>query len=317
VNADNPGSVWLQLPADPCTASQTVKLADSFTAFLQLIRSADVQRSIAAAHNRDLFNRLKADYEATGEYNPTRAGTPHALLQLFFDNQEHFIIDSVQNIVFQLADGGARVECAQAFQDRARAYAAAAMNRYWFPARLARTAMNMGEATVHRDNFYLLAVNSIVGQGVRLAETFLLYKDTSSGQWSLLRRYKAEIPDFKIKGLGTFSFDSTYKWELKTKVQPAWSELKAALSVDGEEDALTATKIEFIKAIIANADFKPVLEATIAQIMELEKGQNIWELLGKKLAVYVKDNDHFSIHIDTDWDPEHGITLHVKQWQIV
>jgi hypothetical protein len=294
-----------------------VKLADSFTDFFALLKSKDEQARIAKPHNQALLDSIIADYIASGAYRRTLATSAEALMQQFFTDQPNVVIDSIQNILYTMRDGF-RIESAEDFLHRAKLYQETSRNPYWFPQHLERKELQIGAATEipYASHYYRIPVTSIVGQESNLQETFLLYKDPTTAQWSLLRRDNATIPEVKIKKLGTFTFDSTYKWSIKTKVTPKWSELKATIHIDGEEDALTSTRITFVKSILDNADFKPILEAECRRIMGLAPDANVWSHLGKKLSVYVKSDDTFHIHVETDWDEEHGITLRVKQWEL-
>lgn len=42
----------------------------------------------------------------------------------------------------------------------------------------------------------------------------------------------------------------------------------------------------------------------------------MWKLLGKKRILYVESDNKFHLEADACWDPEHGLTVEVKDWRI-
>jgi hypothetical protein len=296
LNEEEYGSIW---------AFPSLKIADSFTLFLQQIGANDTLKRIASLNNEQLFDRLLTHCLVTSDITPTSAADPAALLNILFEQQQPVIVNGVRNVEFQHYDNSLRMENAHTFTERANAFAKLVS----IPA-LQRRDIKINTPEPLDRSYYLVKVDSMVGNNYPLKETFLLHYDV---KWTLLSRRQATIEDVKIKGVGTFTFDSTYKWELSKKITPAWGELKASLHVEGEEDALTADRITFIKEVLAKADFKPVLEAYIIRLTELT---DIWSVLGKDFNIYIDSDNEFHLHTDCPWDEEHGITVRVKNWQI-
>ena len=128
--------------------------------------------------------------------------------------------------------------------------------------------------------------------------------------------------------------------KLKKKAIPAWSELPAEVYIEGEEDALTPERISFARAVMMREDFKPVLEAYIFDIYtkyaypdfeamnndekeeyaadypRLDTPQQVWQTLGKKSSLHIESDTAFSFHTPCTWDPEHGLTVRVRDWKI-
>jgi|GEM_PF-2654194 len=318
LNEEDYGAVWAVSPN-----IVPVRIADSFTLFLAQISTADKLKPIAAANNQALFLRLTASY--VPGVLPTTAAEADQLILLFF--AQPFVLNGVRHVVFQYLSNGMRVENEQQFAMRA-----AAFENWADPsAALSRREVKIGTPVLfdngayfkwEQHNYYLVTVNSIVGDQSHLKEEFLLYHDM---EWSMVRRYRSAIEDVKVKGLGTFTFDDTYKWTLKKKVTPAWSEFAAELNINGEEDAMSATLIAFVKEVLGKADFKPALEAYIfndyLQMPDEDKPtltapHEVWQQSGKNCSICI-DNDHtFHFHIDCNWDLEHGVTVRVKDWAI-
>jgi hypothetical protein len=322
LNKEDYGSVWAIL-SNNRELTPSVKIADNFTFFLALISMTDKLQPIAAANNQALFLHLTERY--VPGILPTTATDADQLILLFF--AQPFILDGARNVVFQYLSNGTRVENERQFATRA-----AAFEKWADPsAALPRREIKINTPVLfdsgsyfkwEKHNYYLVTVDSIVGDQSNLKEEFLLYHDKV---WSMIRRYRSAIDDVKIKGLGTFTFDNTYKWTLKKKVTPAWSELAAELNVDGEEDAMSATLIAFVKEVLGKADFKPALEAYIfndyLEMPDEDKEplatpQEVWQQLGKNCNISIDSDNAFHFHVNCSWDQEHGVTVRVKDWEI-
>jgi hypothetical protein len=293
------GSVW-------ACRKDKFKIADSFSQFLEQTGASDAS---AKKNNEALFSRLLENYQGVP---PTTAAGPEQLFSLFLSNNQA-VIDGVSNVVFLRHDVGLRIENEQQFKERVEVFTQM-NNPSWLLGNILRRDMKVSAPELHNQpNYYLVTVDSIVGDKNQLKEKFLMHMQDA--QWTMIRRYQATIDDVKIKGVGTFSFDSTYKWELKKKVTPSWSELKVNLHVDGEEDAMTASMIAYIQEVLNKADFRPVIEAYILKDAGTTAA-NIWSVLGNDAEIYI-DSDHaFHFHADCPWDEEHGITVRVKDWEI-
>ena len=183
-------------------------------------------------------------------------------------------------------------------------------------------------------------MESRIGDGLALREEFLLYHDEATARWTIVRRLTSAIDEVKVKGLGTFAFDSSDGWRLTKAVAPAWSERKAALHVDGGEEALTPGRIGFVREIVGNDGFRAAFEAHVFTLYverfrpefeampEDEKEEwveaypaltaprGIWALFGKRATLHVEDDTTFSFHVDAGFDPEHGLTVRVRAWKI-
>ncbi|GAA3918142.1 hypothetical protein GO495_20595 [Chitinophaga oryziterrae] len=318
LNQEDYGAVWAVL-----SNTAPVKIADSFTLFLAQISTSDKLKPVAAANNQALFLRLTERY--VPGVLPTTAADADQLILLFFT--QPFVLNGARNVVFQYLSNGTRVENEQQFATRAAAFEkwadpSAALSRKEIRISAPVLFENGAYFKWEKHNYYLVTVDSIVGDQSYLREEFLLYHDVV---WSMVRRYRSAIDDVKIKGLGTFTFDDTYKWTLKKKVTPAWSELAAELNIDGEEDAMSTTLIAFVKEALDKADFKPALEAYIfnnyLEMPDAEKPllatpQEVWQQLGKNCSIYIDSENTFRFHVDCGWDQEHGVTVRVKDWEI-
>lgn len=341
LNPENYGAVWaiisnnvsdknIQLPPP-------YKIADSFTLFLQQISSEHVAKPIAQKHNEALFLKLIKKQLENQHTLPTKASGPSELLHIFLENTTPTIVDGIRNVEFQYRSNSQRIESAQQFTERVHAFTTMQTPSWQH---LQRQEINTGAPQLYevgysswnKNEYYLVNVNSIVGDKNQLKEVFLLHHDATTSQWTFVRRFQSLLDEVKIKGVGTFTFDDTYKWELKKKVIPAWSALPAAIHVDGEEDAMSAARISYIKEVLSFAGFKPLLEAFI--FSQYQAAYNVmpddektgypvttsppgvWSLLGKSINVYIDGNDTFHLHTDCKWDDEHGITVNVKNWQL-
>jgi hypothetical protein len=49
---------------------------------------------------------------------------------------------------------------------------------------------------------------------------------------------------------------------------------------------------------------------------EVSAPSEMWKLRGKKRILYVESDDKFHLEADACWDPEHGLTVEVKDWRI-
>lgn len=351
LNDENRGSIWtvrkIGYSGDQ-SPSQPIRIADDMAAFLEQIGPDKKLRPVAERNNEALFERLMADYLTSTDITPTTAADPQTLIMSFFEQPSEMIFDGVRSVEYQHRVNGQRFENLAEFTEKANWFATKLpSNPYHAPPPLLRREIKIGEAQTFdrsyvfnqkKHNYKLVLVESLVGDNNCLNEEYLLHH--GKGGWTMLRRYGATIPDVRIKGVGTFTFDSTYKWQLKKKVTPAWSELPFDVHVDGGEDALTAARVAFIKEVINNTAFKPVFEAYVFSLYtetmypefeamsDDERAEwsdcypktstpgDIWKLLGETCSLYVGNDDGFNLAADACWDPEHGLTVTVKQWCI-
>ncbi len=351
LNDENFGSIWAVRTIgfhDDQNPSPPLEIASDMAAFLERIGSNREHRHAAEGNNEALFERLMADYLAAAGIAPTTAADPETLIMSFFERPGEMIFDGAHNVEYQYRVNGQRIENAAEFAAKADWYATKLpSNPLHAPPPLLRREIAIGAAQAFdrsqalnrkEHGYVLVAVESLVGDGNRLKEEYLLHR--GNGGWTMLRRYGAAIDDARVKGVGTFAFDATYKWKLKKKVTPAWSELPFELHVDGKEDALTASRLAFVREVVGNAAFKPVFEDYVfrlytgtmypefAAMPDGEKAEwagcypkidapgDIWKLFGKKRGIYVESDDEFSLEMDACWDPEHGLTARVRQWRI-
>lgn len=351
LNDENRGSIWAVRPIGyygDQNPSEPTRIADDMAAFLRQIGPDKTLAPVAKRNNEELFQRLLANYAASGSAKPTTAAAAETLIASFFERPEEIVFDGARNVEYQYRSHGHRYESAEKFAAAADWYATKlAENPMWLPAPLQRRDIRIGAPRVfdrtyefnqRKHGYHLVTVESTVGDGARLKEEYLLHHDKAG--WTMLRRYETVIDDVRVKGLGAFSFDSTHKWKLRKKVQPTWSELWAEIHVEGEEDALTPARVAFVKEVIAKAEFKPVFEAYVYKLYtermypefeamppdekqdwadaypRLNAAREIWRLLGKTCAIYITSDSAFHLAADASWDPEHGLTLEVKNWRI-
>ncbi|MBW6423769.1 hypothetical protein KX729_20115 [Rhizobium sp. XQZ8] len=353
LNDADRGSVWLVRPIGHFgdqTPSEPIRIADDLAGFLEQVSSRRKSEPVAEKNNSALFKRLFDDYLKAPAVPPTSAGDIETLLHAFFDNRENTLFDGARNVEFN------RHIQAQRFENAEKLSAVAELLAREMP-----TSAFHGSTAVRRGNikigkaaaydaafaadrltpgFMTVPVKSLVGDGMKMKEEYLLFHDAGSKQWTIVRRLESAIGNVKVPGVGTFAYDSTYKWHLKAKVQPAWSELKAELNVDGEEDALTAGRIEFIKEIVAKAEFRPILEDDVFRLYrdryypdfeamdEDEKkdwakdfpaiadSSEVWRLFKKKSRIHVESDRVFTVWLDAGFDPEHGLEVRVEDWTI-
>jgi hypothetical protein len=352
VNDENRGSIWAVRTIGHYgdqNPSQPIRIADDMASFLEQIGPDKKLRPVAERNNEALFERLMADYLASTSTRPTAAADPQTLIMSFFERPGEMIFDGARNLEYQYRVNGQRIENEVEFSEKADWFAKKLpSNPYHAPPPLLRREIKIGAAlefdrtyvfNQRKHNYVTVTVESLVGDNNRLKEEYLLHHGKDG--WTMLRRYEGSIGDVRIKDVGTFAFDSTYKWKLKKKFTPAWSERPFELHVSGEEDALTAPRIAFVKEVIGNAAFKPTFEAHVFRLYtetmypefeampDDEKAEwadcypkisvpgEIWKLFGKKRSLYVDSDDEFSLAADACWDPEHGLTMAVKQWRIV
>ena len=351
LNDENRGSIWVvrtigfygdQEPSEP------IRIADDLASFLEQIGPDERLSPIAEQNNEELFQRLLAEFTALSDTRPTKAATPGAIIEAFFERPDEFVFDGVRNVEYQYRCSGVRYENAQEVAAAADEYALRLReNPMWIPAPLQRLDVRIGapqlfdqsyDLSRRQHGYHLVTVESRVGDGHRLNEEYLLHRN--EGGWTMVRRYEAAIDDVRVRGLGTFAFDSTYKWKLKKKVRPAWSDLTVEVHVEGEEDALTPARISFIKQIIGKADFRTTFEAFVYKLYtermypefeamsddekqewagsypRLSSAGEIWRLLSKRFEIVVVSDTEFNVATDASWDPEHGLTLNVTHWHI-
>lgn len=348
LNKQNYGSIWAVRPIghfDDQTPSQPIAIADDIVGFLRQIGPNTRHQPIASKNNDALFRRLVADYTPVASLAPTVAADAVPLLEAYFDRPSAIVADGVRNVEFQRRLYSQRFENDQAFAESAAFFASFLQKQ---PA-LRRRDIRIGKAQAfdrlpdfdpEQGQFRSVTVDSVVGGGNRLKEEFLLYHDKSQGSWTLVRRHNATIEDVKIKGVGTFSFNSTFKWKLKKKTTPAWSDVPFELHVSGEEDALTETRIDFIKEVLSKEDFRVALEAYVFDLYttkmhpefeameddekadwandypKIDDASEIWQLIGKRRAIYIENDREFHLQTDASWDPEHGLSVGVEDWRL-
>ena len=281
LNKEYYGTIWAIKSFnynDKLPAPSPMYLADNLASFLQQINADARLRPVAAETNKALFLDMLEEQLAKPDVFTTRAASAEQLLRLFLANDQPFNVNAIRNVEFQHLDNALRVENRQKLQERIDAFSDITHSyRLARPLKRSKTTVS-APVLLERsrffnwgnDNYYLVDVESMVGDNNVLKESFLLYQDIEKSQWSMIRRYQASIDDVKIKEIGTFSFDVTGKWMLKKMVTPAWSQLPAVFRIEGEEDALTGPLITFAKEILDKADFKPVLEAFIFRILMLK-----------------------------------------------
>ncbi|GGF48557.1 hypothetical protein GCM10007301_04800 [Azorhizobium oxalatiphilum] len=350
LNAEDAGAIWAVRAIghfEDQTPPQPLRLADDLSGFLTQIGPEKKLGPVAQKNNEQLFDRLLADYLAAPAVAPTTAGEPDTLLRAFFDQPDAFLFDGARNAEYQVRVNGARIVDAATFAAEAANFATTlAKNPYWAPGPLRRSDVRIAEPEPFEDaaalgrrkhGYHLVKVESRVGDGHKLVETYLLHRDKDG--WTLVRRHDASIADVKIRDVGTATF-SGHHWELKKKVTPAWSERAFSIEVDGREDALTLARIALLKDIIGNTGFRAAFEAYVFRLyterlypdfeaMEGEEKKEwadhfppiaapseIWRLIGKRCALYVRGDSLFHIATDACFDPEHGLTLDVEDWAI-
>lgn len=347
------GSLWGVRPIgyyDDQTPSEPIHIADDLVAFLGQIGSERALRDKAEKHNEALFKRLFGDYLAAPAISPTNATDGESLLHHFFAHREETHFDGLRNVEFDHHTRGQRFETAAGL---ARSVETLAIS---LP-----TSPFHGSTGVHRQDikfgtpeayggsfgsdrltpgFTTQPVTSTIGDGLKFSETYLLFQDRKTGAWTIVRRLDGVIANVKIKNVGTFGFDSTYKWHLKKKVTPAWAEFKAELTVDGEEAALTPQVIAFIRDIAGRAGFRSVFEEHVFRLYtdryypdfeamdadekkdwakdfpDIAEPSEIWVLFGKKASIHVHGDNIFTLHVNAGFDPEHGLDIRVEDWRI-
>lgn len=352
LNDANRGSIWAVQAIghfDDQTPPEPIPLGDDLAAVLAQIGPEKKLRPVAEKHNAQLFARLLRDHVAAPAVMPTRAADAQALIKQVFDQPQDMVFDGARNVEYQHRVYDQRFESAAAFAAAAKRFGENLdHNPTLCPPPLHRREIKIAAPQpfqeVHafsrgKHGFALVAVESVVGDGHRLKEQYLLHQDKAG--WTLVRRHAAAIADVKVKGVGTLGFDATEKWVLKKKVTPAWSEIPVTIRVQGEEDALTSARLALVQEIIANAGFKRDVEASVFRLYtqtmypdflalpadekaawaksfpEIRTESQIWQLLGKRGEITVEGDDRFTIQFDASWDPEHGLSLRVQDWTIV
>ncbi len=348
------GSIWGVRPIgyyDDQTPSQPIRIADDLAAFLGQIGSERSLRDKAEKHNEALFKRLFGDYLAAPASSPTDAADGESLLQHFFAHREETRFDGLRNVELDHYVRGRRFETAQELTESVETLATSLpTNPFHGSTGVHRQNIKFGRPEAYSagfgsdrltPGFTSLTVTSTIGDGLKFSETYLLFQDRKAGVWTILRRLDGVIANVKIKDVGTFGFDSTYKWHLKKKVTPAWAEFRSELTVDGEEAALTPQVIAFIQEISGKAEFRSVFEEHVFRLykdryypdfeaMDAEEKKDwakdfpdianpsaIWSLFGKKASIHVHGENAFTLRVDAGFDPEHGLDLRVEDWRIV
>ncbi|TDT99472.1 SMI1/KNR4 family protein SUKH-1 [Azorhizobium sp. AG788] len=325
-----------------------VRVAASFTDFLATVGPRRKLEAAAEKANGALFDRLLAEALAAPEVVPTRAPEPENLISRFFETPGDVTIDAARNVEVLARVLAQRVESAQRFAAEAHRFTTeAAVETGLLPPPLRRARIRFDQPvafdrmdTVLRKThgFRVVRVQSEVGEGHRLTEDYLVHQGKDG--WTLLRREDARIADVKIRDVGTFAFDATYKWSLKKKVTPAWSERPADICVLGEEDALTPARTAFVAQVVDRADFRPDFESFVFALYRdrfypefaamgpdeqrhwadsyprLTRPDEIWRLLGKTLTLTIESDHTFALSVPANWDPEHGLSLRVTDWRI-
>lgn len=351
LNDDNRGSIWAvraighfddQTPPDP------IKLSDDLAGFLAQIGPEKKLHPVAEKQNAQLFGRLLREDLAAPAVAPTVAPDADALIRDFFERPRDLVFDGARNVEYQHRVYGQCFESAAEFAAAAKRFAESLdHNPDLCPPPLRRRDIRIAAPQPFREDhafsqgkhgYALVRVESVVGDGHRLTEQYLLHQDKAG--WTLVRRYAASIADVKVKGVGTLGFDAPQKWVLKKKVTPAWSERPVAIRVEGEEDALTPARLAFVQEIMAHADFRREFEGHVFRLYtqkmypeflampddekaewaksfpEIRSESEIWPLLGKSGVVAVAGDDRFTVQFDASWDPEHGLSLAVDDWKI-
>jgi len=353
LNDADRGSIWLVRPIGHFgdqTPSEPIRIADDLAGFLEQIASRKKCAPVAEKNNSALFKKLFGDYLKAPAVLPTVAGDVETLLHSFFDDRESAVFDGARNVEFNRHIQAQRFESAEKLRAVAELLAREMpTSAFHGSTAVRRSNIRIGKAARYdaafaadhlTPGFMTVSVESLVGDGMKMKEEYLLFHDAGSKQWSIVRRLESSIGNVKVQGVGTFAYDSTYKWHLKTKVQPVWSELKADLNVDGEEDALSAGRIGFIKEIVAKAEFRSVLEEYVFRIYrdryypdfeamdddekkdwakdfpEIAGSSEIWQLFRKKSRIHVESDRAFTLWLDAGFDPEHGLEVRVKDWKI-
>ncbi|MFN7976432.1 MAG: hypothetical protein U0166_29545 [Acidobacteriota bacterium] len=350
LNDEDRGSIWGVAPrrslGDP--PSTPIRMAGDLATLLEQIGSTRERHAIATKNNDALFERLLAAYLAKPKVVPTSGEDPAALIRFFHDSRVRTIFDGARNVEYARYASGKRFETAAQVEACARICAVELPKSAAQGSPILRRAVQAGEPVTFdrlfgfdNESYFVVSVGSTIGDGVRLKEEFLLYHDQPTRLWTIVLRLTSEIDEVKVKGIGTFAYDATSRWQLKKKVTPAWSNLKASLHVDGFEDALTERRIDFVRTIIAKAELRPVFEGHVFKLYreriypdfeampddekkdwkkaypKLDGPRGIWTLFGNRAAIHVEDDTTFSLDVDARFDPEHGLSVRVRDWQIV
>lgn len=353
LNDADRGSIWLVRPIGHFgdqTPSEPIRIADDLAGFLEQIGARKKHEPVAEKNNNALFKTLFADYLKAPAVLPTSAGDIETLLHTFFDNRENTIFDGARNVEFNRHIQAQRFESAEKLRAVVELLAREMpTSAFHGSTAVQRNNIRIGKAAPYDAAFaadrltpglITVPVESLVGDGMKMKEEYLLFQDAGSKDWSIVRRLESSIGNVKVTGVGTFAYDSTYKWHLKTKVQPVWSELKAELNVDGEEDALSAGRIGFIKEIVSKAEFRPVLEDYSFRLYrdryypdfeamdadekhdwaedfpDIAGPREVWRLFKKKSRIHVESDRTFTLWLDAGFDPEHGLEVRVEDWKI-
>lgn len=348
------GSIWGVRPIgfyDDQMPSEPLRLADDLAEFLEQIGSDKAQRNKAEKNNEELFKRLFASELAEPSVTPTSASSPEALLQFYFDHREETVFNGIRSVEFDHHVKGRRFETAADIEESVRFVGVnLPTNAFHSSTQLVRRDLRFDAPKPYEGGFVgqklskgftTIEVTSTVGEDLTFDEQYLLYCEAKAGQWSIVGRLKGSIKDVRVKGVGTFGFDTTYKWHLKKKVKPAWAEFKAELNVEGEEDALTSQAIDLIKEILGKADFRSVFENHVFRLYkeryypdfeamdgdekkdwvkdfpDITAASEISTLLRKKASIHLHRDGAFTLYVDAGFDPEHGLELRVENWQIV
>lgn len=348
------GSIWGVRPIgyhDDQTPSKPIRLADDFATFIEQVGSERNLQAKAEKNNEALFKRLFASEIKKPSVIASSASTPEILLQGYFDRREETIFDGARNVEFDHYVSGRRFETSEDIKKSAIASGhEMPTNAFQSSTAVVRRAIRFGVPTPYNGGFVgqklskgfmTKTVKSTIGDNLTFDEQYLLYYDAKSGLWTIVRRLEGTIKDVRVKGIGTFGFDTTYKWHLKKKVAPVWAEFKCELHVGGEEDALTAEVIELITEILNKASFRKIFEDHVFHIYreryyaefeamdaeekkdwikdfpQISSSQEIWPLLGRKASIQVYGGRSFTIQVEAGFDPEHGLNIRVENWKIV
>lgn len=348
------GSIWGVRPigyVDDQTPSKPIRIAGDLSEFLGQIGSERSLRDKAEKHNEALFTRLFSAYLAAPAISPTNDADGESLLQHFFAHRDATYFDGLRNIELDHYVGGRRFETAEEIAKSVETLTTSLpTNPFHGSTGVHRQNIKFGKPEAYCANFgsdrltpgfTSLTVTSTIGEGLKFSETYLLFEDRKAGAWTIVRRLNGVIANVKIKDVGTFGFDSTYKWHLKKKVTPTWAEFKVELAVDGEEAALTPQVIDFIREIVGKSEFRSVFEDHVFRLYkdryypdfeamdaeektewakdfpDIAKPSEIWPLFGKKASMRVHGDNAFTLRVDTGFDPEHGLDMRVEGWRIV
>ncbi len=349
LNSEDRGSIWLVSHGyfvKERFGNETLppprRIAENLAVFLNLLSTEDTLEEEVKKAQAETLQKYLHEYIKQGHNTPTEQKDPKKLMYMLFQAKkaENFSYNKAYNVAFNFLTSGRAVTGAADFAAQADGYARSYQP---LPGTLHRNKVEIKQVVLFQEEYpyfdydntayHIADASCELPGGIYFTERYVLYKNTATGLFSVVRLHESQTKPFSVKKLGKMVYSSgSFGWELQKKLSPAWSKVPLEMQVFGDVDALTPELVAFMQETVTRKNLREKLEVFLynhyitvdypeflAMDEEEQKDRaeaypkitapkKVWKLISEG-SLYFEDNKSFNISFYWSPDEEHGINL--------